>query len=117
MKLPRATLRNLMIAVAIVALTFKGYRWWCQSRVYAAKAQIYQIRSSICQLNICSEIYDPHTVYPTPLKNYNKANVAFFQLCDRYESFMYRKYRWLAFFPWLTVTPDPPVPPETLWLK
>jgi hypothetical protein len=93
MRLPRFTVRRLMVALAIVTILFGYVEHWIRCRILASR---------------CIERALPHMtkleVLPNRSRIYHGTDV-FFRLMRKAD-----EYDRAAWYPWLTVEPDPPEP-------
>jgi hypothetical protein len=104
-----------MVAMAIVALGIKGSLLWQRSSEFAEVLQKH-----LSRLEAHRNRRDG--LYMNPLNgslNFNRtltldeeARRVDFDRWVQYEEQLVKKYRSAMFFPWVSVEPDPPEPPE-----
>ena len=104
MKLPRFRTRTLMIAVAVVGLTFGGLagllRMEQRRQTFRALARNHQHR----------EIVNNLTLVGLVAHRAAKADTERHRMLAEYHRALNQKYRRAALYPWLPVPPDPPEP-------
>jgi len=107
MKLRRITLRQLLLMVALVALTLHAYNLVRWSRKYSFAMETHAHMLHTCRYNrgvgYCGE-----------------ADLTMWDACIGHEERMIQKYRWAMLFPWMPVEPDPEPPSpfvELRWLE
>ena len=112
---PRFTVRRLMVAAALAALTSFGCYLWRRSAEYAKKAESHNNMASVCWANSSRVGTGFGGSRPDPsqrLSAEQEEERAALELQARYEEQMSRKYRRASRYPWLSIEPDPPRPPD-----
>ncbi len=97
MPLPRFRIRTLMIAVAVVALTMVALKLRQRSQEFSKQAKVYAFRAAL---------YESGKVW---IRDMPRASETFPATARHYrrESMRYAR---AARYPWLSVTPDRPLP-------
>jgi hypothetical protein len=91
MKLPRFTIRRLMVATAIVAVVFGVYGWTMRRSTIFRREAAKHLEDTL--------VLGPFTYFP----NDSEPRAA-------YHWALAEKYSRAARYPWLPVAPDPPEP-------
>jgi hypothetical protein len=103
MKLPRFTVRRLMIAAAVVGFGLEcglvGCRWW-QYGSLAVRNELIEQRESIRLSYYESHSGDCRAPWVVPYQ----------RKILEHHGFLKRKYQVATTHPWLSVAPDPPEP-------
>jgi hypothetical protein len=111
MGLPRLTVRQWMLVVAVAALVMMQVEFLRRCYVYMNVAESYETRAEGARIRRKAE--DRFGVFPKEMFDADgqmKAeNAAMFELLRVYFEAMGRKYRYAAAHPWLSVDPDPPI--------
>lgn len=95
MRLPRFTIRRLMILVAIASLLMGTQRLWGRRSFFLEQAETCDDRANDFAMGyVCLK-----DEYDTP---------GMYERLQAYWVAMARKYRHAARYPWLSVEPDPP---------
>ena len=112
MRLPRFTVRTLMVAVAIVALAFPLYRtarfyqkYYHASLSHGESEKYYALELK----NLSFSVFDP-SVSPERRRKMMDQSVARARNRKQYHAEMKRKYERAATHPWDRLEPDPPEP-------
>lgn len=113
MRLPQFTLRSLIIAGALAALTVWGYTRWRQSAEFIVKARIHLYTKQHLIINNW-DWYDSHGIPLERRPASERAKRAILECRLQYEDDLFRMYLRAARSPWLPFWPDPP-PPADPW--